>query len=283
MGNLNSFNKKYVDNIIQQLDNGIDEVVLHSENIIPPLEYIIKLILRTLFNLQQYILKVGFDNIQQEIYFFKHQKPLIVSKLIYYNSIYKIEIERPYGGDKVIKKYLNSELYKVKKYFDHNIDFYKYYKTQSTYLDYKYFVRGNYDIRLILNSSYVGTDHTFSTSHDYEIAKIIANNLIYKYIEYQICDVDQEHKLSTLPKLNWTSSKTSLAELIYALHSQGVFDNGNADIKQIAQSLEIFFNIELGDFYHTYSELKNRKINRTKFLDNLRDTLIRKMDEEEER
>ncbi len=61
------------------------------------------------------------------------------------------------------------------------------------------------------------------------------------------------------------------------------FDNGNADIKQIAQSLEIFFNIELGDFYHTYSELKNRKINRTKFLDNLRDTLIRKMDEEEER
>ncbi|MCO5241112.1 MAG: RteC domain-containing protein [Chitinophagaceae bacterium] len=29
-------------------------------------------------------------------------------------------------------------------------------------------------------------------------------------------------------------------------------------------------------------ELKSRKINRTKFLDSLRDTLIRKMDEEDE-
>ncbi len=94
MGNLNSFNKKYVDNIIQQLDNGIDEVVLDSENIIPPLEDIIKLILRALFNLQQYILKVGFDNIQQEIYFFKHQKPLIVSKLIYYKPVVHLGIKK---------------------------------------------------------------------------------------------------------------------------------------------------------------------------------------------
>lgn len=36
------------------------------------------------------------------------------------------------------------------------------------------------------------------------------------------------------------------------------------------------FHIDLGDFYHTFLELKSRKINRTKFLDILKETLIRK-------
>ncbi len=71
--------------------------------------------------------------------------------------------------------------------------------------------------------------------------------------------------------------------MIYALHSQGVFDNGDADIKLIAKTLELAFNINLGDFYHTYMELKSRKINRTKFLDGLRDALIQKMDEQDEK
>lgn len=82
--------------------------------------------------------------------------------------------------------------------------------------------------------------------------------------------------------LSWTISKTALTELIYALYSKSVFNNGNADIKQIAQSFEAFFNIDLGDFYHTYLELKNRKINRTKFIDSLREGLIQKMEEEDE-
>lgn len=73
-----------------------------------------------------------------------------------------------------------------------------------------------------------------------------------------------------------------MIELIYALHSQGVFDNGNADIKVIAKTFERIFNIDLGDFYHTFMELKSRKINRTKFLDSLCDALIKKMDEEDE-
>lgn len=80
--------------------------------------------------------------------------------------------------------------------------------------------------------------------------------------------------------MNWTESKTALTELIYALHSQGAF--GNSDIVAIAKTFESTFNISLGDFYHTFMELKSRKINRTKFLDSLRDALIRKMEEQEE-
>ncbi|WP_236636853.1 RteC domain-containing protein [Sinomicrobium soli] len=43
---------------------------------------------------------------RKKIHFFKYQKPVIVSKLIYYNAIYKIDTRKPYGA-KRIKKYMN--------------------------------------------------------------------------------------------------------------------------------------------------------------------------------
>ncbi|WP_449415934.1 RteC domain-containing protein, partial [Pedobacter frigoris] len=105
---------------------------------------------------------------------------------------------------------------------------------------------------------YFEADHRFSTSHDYKVAKIIANDLIQVYIEDKLNNNNQK-KASDNSALNWTGSKTALTELVYALHSQGVFDNGNADIKVIAKALELAFNVSLGNFYHTYLDLKAEK------------------------
>lgn len=81
----------------------------------------------------------------------------------------------------------------------------------------------------------------------------------------------------TVPKkLNWTGSKVAMMELIYALHYQGVFDNGNADIRLIAKYFESTFDVNLGNFYQTYLELRTRKMKPTKFLDTLRETLKEK-------
>lgn len=241
------------------------------------------MILSCLSDLKNYVLECGFDNINDEIYFFKHQKPTIVAKLIYYNAIYKLETRKPYGT-KPTKKYLNKELKKLKRFFDQNLEFYKYYRSNNSYVDGKFFVRGNHDVKLWLDTYYFESDQTFSTSHDYKVAKIMANDLIQVYIEDQLYkNTEQSDKLIEAPKLNWTGSKASAIELIYALHYQGVFDNGNTDIRLIAKYFESMFNIDLGDFYHTYLELKNRKVNRTKFLDSLRDGLIRRMDEQDDR
>jgi len=132
-----------------------------------------------------------------------------------------------------------------------------------------------------LDTHYFQSDHNFSTSHDYKVAKIIANDLIQVYIEDQLNNKDQESKSTAPKKLNWTGSKVALIELIYALHYQGVFDNGNSDIRLIAKYFEFAFNVDLGNFYQTYLELRNRKMNRTKFLDALREVLIRRMDEQD--
>lgn len=272
----------YCNEIIEKLNEDIIELIRENGNSLILYEKAINLVLEQITTTKDFILNKGFKNLEEEIHFFKELKPKILSKLIYYNSIYKIEAKKPYIGEKIIESYLNDELCRLKKFFDNNLEFYKYYRTNSTYLDHKYFVRGKYDVKLSLDTFYFEADHSFSTSHDYKVAKIIANDLIQVYLEDQLHNTVYRDKSIDLWKLNWTGSKAAMIELIYALHSQGVFDNGNADIKVIAKTFERTFNLDLGDFYHTFMELKSRKINRTKFLDNLHDALIRKMDEQDE-
>lgn len=134
----------------------------------------------------------SYRNIDEENHFFKHQKPEIVSKLIYYNAIYKIETKKPYGT-KQIKKFLKEELSKLKKFFDNNLEFYKYYRTNNTFIDDKLFIRGKYDIKLSLDTFYFEVDHRFSTSHDYKVAKIIAYDLIHVYLEDQLNTINHKN------------------------------------------------------------------------------------------
>ncbi len=269
---------KYYNETIKKLETSINELEIEVDYSIERIEAIIDIILKSLSKIKEYVLNRGFKNIDEEIHFFKYQKPAIVSKLIYYNAIYKIETKKPYGT-KPNRKYLNEELKKLKRYFDNNLEFYKYYRTNNSFIDDKLFVRGKHDIKLSLDTVFFETDHRFSTSHDYKAAKIIANDLIQVYIEDQLNNNNQK-KPSNSFTLNWIESKTALTELIYSLHSQGAF--GNADIIAIAKTFESTFNISLGDFYHTFMELKSRKINRTKFLDSLKESLLKKMDEEDE-
>lgn len=247
----------------------------------------IELTLKTHNGLKKRIIGHKFKNAKEEIYFFKKVKPRFLAKLIYYNEIYKIETSKPYGGKKVIRKYLYKELDKLKRYFDDNLDFYKYYRTGSAYLDHKYFLRKKHDIRLSLSTHYFESDHRFSTSHDYKVAKILANDLIEVYLEDQLSQLDRiendlnNHKLIKMD-LQWTESKTALIELIYALHAQGVFNNRNADIKSIAALFEAVFKIDLGDYYRNFLAIRIRKKGRAKFLDDLKKSLIAYMDAQDE-
>ena len=273
---------KFYNEMLSKLETAINELEVEVDCPLKRIEAFIHLIVECLSELKEYVLKRGFKNIDEEIRFFKYQKPVILSKLIYYNAIYKIETKKPYGA-KPIRKYLNKELKKLKRFFDNNLDFYKYYRSNNSFLDEKYFVRGKHDIKLWLDTYYFQSEQSFSTSHDYKVAKIIANDLIQVYIEDQLYNKFQKDKSKTQKKLKWTGSKVALIELIYALHYHGIFSNGNNDIREVAQYFESTFDIDLGNFYQTYLELRNRKINRTKFLDALREELIRRMDEQDEK
>jgi RteC protein len=87
----------------------------------------------------------------------------------------------------------------------------------------------------------------------------------------------------SLPPFQWTASKANLIELIYALQSAGVFNNGLIGIKKIAETFEKLFQIDLGNYYHVFNEMRLRKKNRTTLLDHLKEKIIQKMDTMDEK
>ncbi|MFA9372320.1 MAG: RteC domain-containing protein [Labilibaculum antarcticum] len=79
--------------------------------------------------------------------------------------------------------------------------------------------------------------------------------------------------------LRWTDKKVALVELIYALFCSNSLNDGNAEIKEITNSFENLFSVDLGDVYHAFLEIRGRKIEPTKFLDLLKDSLLNKIKE----
>jgi len=93
--------------------------------------------LKALEQLKILVIKSKFNQ-AEEIKFFKETKPQLLSKLVYHNKIYKIEMKKPQGGDKILRKYYRNELTKLKHFFDNELEFYRYYRSNSAYLDYKF-------------------------------------------------------------------------------------------------------------------------------------------------
>ena len=95
--------------------------------------------------------------------------------------------------------------------------------------------------------------------------------------------VSQNGLVPAKTNLFWTGSKTALIEMIYAVHCTGVINNGKADIKELVNAFEAILNIKLSRFYHTFFEMRLRKTDRTSFLDLMKRSLIKRMDDADEK
>ena len=128
---------------------------------------------QTIDELKSFVVKYKFKSVAEEIKFFKEIKPKFTSKLIYHLSLYNIETKKPNGGKEILKNYYVKELQNLKSYFDYNLDFYKYYRANATFLDTKYFLRNKHDIQLTLDAYVFENDTRFSTTHDFKAAMIL--------------------------------------------------------------------------------------------------------------
>lgn len=269
-------------NLLTDLESNLKSLEEQQDDLLLKTEQAVKSCKKTLSELQKMVSKNGFASITEEIEFFKTIKPLVVSKLIYYIEYFNIQCKRPKGIKKLQIKYLYAFILKLQEYYNVNMEFYHYYLKNETNLDKQFFLRRHKKVRLNIESYHFFTDQNFSTSHDNTVATIIAyehlisklhsdiNNLIPQYME----TTTAIKAFQNYNQLNWTGTKTDLIELIYALHSSGVINNGNVDIKDIATALEESFNIDLGNYYHSFVELRTRKINQTKFIDKLKESFL---------
>lgn len=274
--------------IVKELDSKLELLESETEDILVIAEKGIKLAQQCLEDLRAGVIDNGFDVKSLEIQFFKSIKPQIFSRLIYYAKLFNIESKRPRSSNKSQTKYLNNHIDKLQTYFHDNLEFYHYYRRGATFLDEQYFLRGKADLRLHPDTFHSFTDEQFSTSHDSTVATILAFDMLIIHLKTEINKLQNNNGMNETPqsnnpsKLFWTANKTDLIELIYALHSSGAINSGTADIKEVAVTYERIFNIDLGDFYRAFLEIRSRKINQTKFLDNLKESLIKRMKDSDE-
>lgn len=264
--------KKRYAKIIGDLEKDLKKVDLTNQDAIIKAEKSIAIIDASINELRKFVTANPFNSKQDEIDFFKTMKPEIVSKLIYFVSIFDIERKRPKGGAEEKIKYFDAKIKKFQDYYNDNNGFYQYFKGGETYSDKLYFLRKNKTIRIHIDcyGSYMGDD--FSANLDTTYAKFRGYKLAIEYFQNEIEKLSEnpnEHQKqpnANLPKLTWTGSKVGAVETVYFLHASEVFNHGKATIKEVADKFQSAFNIDLGDYYHSFSEMKKRKNGISKFL-----------------
>lgn len=273
---MNRFSQSLKEESEQQL------LLIHSQ-IQEPISYCIesiKVMANVIERLKIFTVRYHFADDIEEIRFFRDIKPHFTSKLIYYNEVYNIEATKPSGPIKMARKHYKIEIDKLKSFFAHNVEFCKYYRSGRTDLDAVYFLRKKIFSGGLFESSYFETDHRFCTSHDYTLACLLANEEIGRYLEECLNVQSARHRDWRKAKFSatWTGSKVALVELIYALHSEGVFNHSSISLKDLVFLFEQTFHVSLGQYHKTFLEIRERKSERARFLSSLKDTLIGRME-----
>ncbi|WP_423820438.1 RteC domain-containing protein [Salinimicrobium sp. TIG7-5_MAKvit] len=274
-------NNKMFDEIIHNFHNQLSTQVMEIPQPLKKADAGIDLCNTTLSVLKDHIEKEDFENVPDEIEFFKNIKPCPMSYLIYFTEMRSCELRKPKAGDNFQIRFYEKELRKINKFFHKNNDFVHYMEQGHSYMDHQLFTRNhrkNFPFTPMINYYQYPE---FSTSHDMLWSKVQAMYRFIHYVRESIQElkpggkdfiVEKKHKI-----VLWSGSKTALVELIYALYATGDLNHGTADLATIISSFEDFFNIRLDNTYKTYSEIKARKGIRTKYLQNLVLQLEQKM------
>ncbi|HWZ15454.1 MAG TPA: RteC domain-containing protein [Mucilaginibacter sp.] len=259
------------------MENQLKEVSQNNESTTDQLKSSIKICKKAMAKLKSYIASYAFENTTEEVNFFKEVKPQFYSKYIYFINVYNFTMQRPTGSDTIQHDYIKFHLDELKTFFDHNRAFYQYYRAGMTQMDEIYFTRGGFDVHVELED--FEEDEKYSTSHDYKLSKIIANERFQEYLNLEMVKVKAGvgELLFPLPftPANWTAAKTDAVELIYSLKASGSVNNGNIDISELVSIWEYVFQIDLKEYYHKFTDITRRKKDVPVFLNKLKDALIR--------
>ncbi len=239
----------------------------------------------SLAKLREHVVTNGFPSQEEEILFFKEIKPSVYSKRIYFAKVYHIEVNRPVGRACIQKKYFLKAFREIEIFFKENVPLYRYYRENQTFLDDKLFVRGMPIRHLLMDPFYHDADPEFSTYGDYFMSRILANKLLNDYLKKELAAIEQQpgyqREQEGRNKYSWTAPLAHLVELGYGWYASKSVNDGDVHISEIMRLLESMFDVDLGDYYHTFLTFKTRK-NPTHYLDHMKDHLLEYMDEERE-
>jgi hypothetical protein len=241
----------------------------------------IDFIKNTLADIKQYAREHIFPDRAEEINYFKLLAPPVYGRLFYFMKVAEVGIEALHSNEERMEAFLNLELAKTEQFFFKHAEFCQYYHQGQTFMDDRIFIRDPRE-NSMLDCVEVFMAEDFCVGC-YWAALLWANRELKPYYHERLRKLKQPEcgsgSAEALPVLEWTDSQTDLVELIYALYVKGSFNNGKAKLKEIAAWVEAHLNTDVGNYYNTIKEIGNRKKGQVKYLDDLRDRALRRLDE----
>ncbi len=238
---------------------------------------------KTMELLNDFVRQYEFRTTEDEIRFFKEQRPSFYAEFIFWNEVLFLESNLPVGTKWQID-FLKKAIQRINDYFERYKELYKYYKQQLTLHDQQLFVRYPEE-KLINIEENPELDSRISTAYSSLFGKFMAFDRLAGKIQNTIANL-KSPKYKSNPehseRLKWTGSKAQLIELIYALASSGVINNGKPNVKQLFLIISEFFHIEITHYYPYFQRMRIKKKDRAQFMTYLTDCLIKRMDESDE-
>ncbi|WP_291074778.1 RteC domain-containing protein [Empedobacter sp. UBA5987] len=238
-----------------------------------------KFIIEYLDFLDAELVNYQFQSKKNEIDFFKNKLSKVYQNLFYYKTILSIENDCKFQfltKEKEIEYYINCSK-KLTKIHQDELELIKLIQSNMNFMDKKFFLRKNAKWRTT-NLNYIFHNTNTFNSVSYIIGKCKALELIVKYIDDKIQQLKHPNNTKIInkeSKLKWTAAKVLLIELIYGLFLLGVINDGKIEMFELVHHFEEFFDIDLKHHRSILQDIRERKINKTKFIDQLRNVLIK--------
>jgi hypothetical protein len=272
--------EQFTTRLYEEMESHISRICQQCDNMELQARQALTVLWDILHRLRAFIVQYSFRDSKEEIRFFKEIKPQFLAKLIYFQRICYIETHSPRAVPSLRRELLEREQRRIRAFFRQHMEFFHYFKCGAVYRDEEFFTRKT--PRKFLAEELCIMDPEFSTLYSLRLARILAYGPLSVYLDNALQRVGQRtgaFLTRSVPGLTWTAPKAYLIELLYALYSTGVFNHGRADLKKIAQFLEAAFQVQLGNYYRVFQDIRIRKKSRTSFLDQMRELLLRRMDE----
>lgn len=244
--------------------------------------------------LKRFVADVPFKDQDDEISFFKYEKPKFTAEHFFAMEIFTIEAARPLNDISLLKTFYGQELKYIHRFVEQNKFLYSYYQFDLKELDHLLFVRGAKPVDVPVPDM-IGLDPAFTTCCDILWGKFMAFERLEKWLREEISELNgnnggtPEASLSTPPAapagaLKWTGESINLVEIAYGIWLTGQLNNGQVSITEIVEFLERVFRVRIGKAHRRWQGIANRKrLGYTKFLDEMRAGIEKRVEEELER
>lgn len=237
--------------------------------------------------LKAYLEKHPFETPEAEIHFFKYIKPKFIAEQVYAMEMFTIDVSRPIGDEEMLKSFYKLELSYIERFLYQHRSLYQYFQYEETVFDPTYFIRGRQKSFLpVPDCIEPYPDPSFSTGCDYLFGRFIACERLQKFLSLKLSPNGALIPSPTRKKvcLPYTGESIELVEIIYGLYLKGRVKYGKASLNQLFYLFEEMFEIKLGMPNRRWQSIAMRKrISTTRFLDDLKDALLKKIDDDNAR